>query len=327
MRHIIGSLFAALLFALSAGTGLADEAKICKLHRYAHLDMALDGAGRPVVPVTINGTPLRFVVDTAGIYNGISEAAVEKLGLKYRKVRDSVVHHGVSGAKMKGVATADKFVIGAIPVDKMEFMVLPPEMSAPDSDGIISGGFLHVFDIEIDFAGGKFSIFLQTDCGARYVHWTKEPYGELPFEMNKKPMNTGIWIIQKGRDWHITARAKLDGVDVDAVFDTGASTSFMTVEEAMDVLPSGTKIEDFKRLGEETDPEKAYYSYPFKTLEIGGIRIDNPMVVMHRAWDNGASRRFQSRPQLILGVSVMRHLRLYIAYKEKKMYFTSAEAH
>ena len=69
------------------------------------------------------------------------------------------------------------------------------------------------------------------------------------------------------------------------------------------------------------------FTYPFKTLEFGDVKIDNPQIFMQHSADGGFSRRFQSRPQLILGTSVLRQLHLYISYKDKILYFTNATAH
>jgi len=326
MQYHIVAAVAVCLAAFLAPPASAEDQPKCTLTRAANLDMTLDQAGRPVVPVSINGTKLSFVVDTAGIYTGVRQKTVDGLKLRTESLRNGLLLT-LNGKKIDTIAHADELLIGRLPIKDMSFMVWPQSHDANDSDGTLAGEFLHLFDIEFDFAAAKFSLFLQNDCGPRVVHWTSGPHGELPFEMNKTPMNTSMYIFNKSADWHIVARAKLDGVDVDATIDTGSTMSFMTVEDAADVLPQEMDEKNLKRLDSGDDPEHAIFTYPFKTLDFGDIRIDHPQIIMQHRTDDGLSRRFQSRPQIILGTSALRQLHLYISYKDRIIYFTNATAH
>jgi predicted aspartyl protease len=326
VRHRAIAVAAVCLSVFLSPAAQAEDPPACKLTRAAFLDMTLDQAGRPVIPVSINGAKLSFVVDTAGIYTGVRQNTVDALKLRTASLRNGFLRTG-DGEKIDTMAYADELLVGRLPIKDMAFMVWPASHNANDSDGTLAGEFLHLFDVELDFAAAKFSLFLQNDCGPKVVHWTHEPHGELPFEMNKPPMDSQNYIFYKPADWHIIAHAKLDGVDIDATIDTGASGAFMTVEDALDALPYGTDEKSLKRLGGGGDSEHAVFTYPFKTLEFGDIKIENPQIIMQHNADSGAARRFQSRPQLVLGTSILRQLHIYISYKDKKIYFTNATAH
>ncbi len=62
------------------------------------------------------------------------------------------------------------------------------------------------------------------------------------------------------------------------------------------------------------------YRYPFATLTFEGIEVRNPNILI---LDTGSDSR---DAELIVGIGVLRQLHLYIAYGEKTLYLTGAEA-
>jgi hypothetical protein len=61
------------------------------------------------------------------------------------------------------------------------------------------------------------------------------------------------------------------------------------------------------------------YSYPFKTLELDGLTVNNPHIGVE---SDATMGRLGS--DIILGIGILRQLHLYIAYKEQKLYITPA---
>ena len=111
----------------------------------------------------------------------------------------------------------------------------------------------------------------------------------------------------------MTARGKLDGVDVNVIIDTGSSTSSMIAEDAK-------KIMGARPNGSEDDPARA-----FKTLKIGSLTINNPQIVIENTKLARIDTINRVLPQVRLGATVLRNLHLYIAYKDKKIYLTDAK--
>src|SRR6185437_5374455 len=58
------------------------------------------------------------------------------------------------------------------------------------------------------------------------------------------------------------------------------------------------------------------YRYQFASLDMGGIAFKNPRIMVADMADNGID--------MILGMHQLHGLHLYFAYKEKKLYVTSA---
>jgi len=64
------------------------------------------------------------------------------------------------------------------------------------------------------------------------------------------------------------------------------------------------------------------YSYTFKTLNFDGVTVQNPKV-----WF--ISQKYSKDPdyKMLLGMNVIRQLHMFISYKEKMLYITSATQH
>ena len=63
------------------------------------------------------------------------------------------------------------------------------------------------------------------------------------------------------------------------------------------------------------------WRYPFQTINFEGISIRNPDIIIADV-GKGASV-----PPLTIGIGALRQLHLFIAYAEKVLYLTAAEAH
>src|SRR5204863_8009725 len=97
----------------------------------------------------------------------------------------------------------------------------------------------------------------------------------------------------------------LDGVKLNAMLDTGARHSIISMHAA-NALGISEKSPDLKP---GTDEESRYkvYDYPFKALDFNGITVNNPRVQV--VSDNFLPG---TRIDMIIGVSILRRLHLYI---------------
>jgi ABC-type hemin transport system substrate-binding protein len=65
------------------------------------------------------------------------------------------------------------------------------------------------------------------------------------------------------------------------------------------------------------------YQYPFKSLTFSGVAVANPDIVLV---SDRASKEY-GQPDLIIGMGILRQLHIYLAYHERNLYLTSADAH
>jgi len=296
--------------ALAAVLGLcapcvASDDKPCGLVRAASVEMSVDPTGRPNVPLSIGGQTFNLLVDTGGVDSMLSDKTVEALGLPKMPLQYAyVVMFG--GLKIDHNTIARDIDFGGLKAEKMPFLVTPAPMSDGVS-GILSNDVLRVYDVEFDFANARFNLFLQDHCQADLAYWTTDDHAEIPFTLS----NIG----------HIEFLVELDGQSIRAVLDTGAFRSTLQLEQAEDIFSFKDDDPALKTIAKSSRGNVS--KYPFKTLKFGGVAVSNPDILLFPRREIA----LPGRPELILGMDVLRQLHLYIAYKEKKLYVTAASAH
>ncbi len=295
-------LWCAVASCLIAAPTLAQDAapSSCGLSRYASLPLRTEPDGRVTAPLTLNDQTLHFVVDTGGLYGGLSSTVADSMGLKSKAFPygDMFVFYGRVGESR--YVTVDHFGLGELSGTDFEIPLMPNGMLESDEDGLMGGSVLSVYDVEIDFLRERMNLFAQDHCPDRVVYWTNSPYARVPLEMD--------------RAWHISVPVQIDGKTLQATVDTGASESIMTVEHARDLFGWNDK----------TTPAaqgNGFIRGPFTTMTFEGVQVLNPTIQL-------VPKAYVARgaPELLLGVNVLRQLHLYIAYKEKMLYLTPAEA-
>jgi hypothetical protein len=76
------------------------------------------------------------------------------------------------------------------------------------------------------------------------------------------------------------------------------------------------------------------WRHRFKSLSLAGLEVANPEVAIIpdkmsaklNSWSTGTQmdKPTFDKPPMLIGMNVLRHLHVYIAYKEKKLYITPA---
>lgn len=124
----------------------------------------------PVVEVRVNGTPLRFVVDTAAGATVVDQAMAARLGLATDAAEQRTVE-GASGGAAFAMVKAERIEVGG--AERRDMGVILADMSriAAGYDGILGNDFLRHYAVLLDVPGGmlKFAdsdIFAPTgaDC-------------------------------------------------------------------------------------------------------------------------------------------------------------------
>jgi predicted aspartyl protease len=305
-----GFLAMALLAPLAA---YADDAP-CKmpLVRFMKIDMNMDASGGVNIPVTIGGKPEQLLVDTGGFLSMLTPGAEDGLGLKRINTPNSVIT-GWGGWRTSSYVRVPDITLGTLKLPAADILTMPDGRLPGDLDGTLAPDMLSVFDVDFDFAGGKLSFFSQQHCPGKVVYWTHDPHAELPMIIS--------------HDGHIQLTLQLDGEDVLTTIDTGSSDSEMSLETAERLFDFDEKSPLLKTLSE--DAHSRSYRYPFKNITLQGVTVRNPDLILvpddeSRVMDSGWDYH---PPKLILGMNILRQLHMYIAYKEKMIYVTSADAH
>lgn len=312
-----------LLAAGAATSARADD--ICPpAEVFTAVDMQVGGDGRIYVPVKINQIHKSMFVDTGGYFSVLTQETVNQLKLPTRHTRLDLID--VSGNSTNLVTNAP-FTLGNLHADSVDFYVMPDAGGFADDvedvAGVLAPNLLHRYDVDIDFARMKFSLLSQEHCDGKAVPWPANTVNVVPMKLDS--------------DNHIHVPVNLDGEDLTASLDTGATYTVLNLELAESKF--GLKIGDadtpeFGRL--LRSPDSKTYFHRFKSLTMEGVAIANPTVhlipdlMRNRMMDEhdslkGGSRLPTTAPKpgigdLILGMNVLRQWHIYIAYKEQKVY-------
>jgi hypothetical protein len=187
--------------------------------------------------------------------------------------------------------------------------------------GIIAADYMGRYDVEIDLAGGKLNYFSPDHCDGRVVYWQAPAVAIVPFRL---------------RNSHIEVSATLNDREVRAILDTGAPITVFRADEARRLFDITADTPGNTEIRELAAGQKQFLRV-FQSLGLEGIAVGNPRIIVmpdlvgrydpNNDFVTGTRLRRihdtdSSDPALIIGMNVISRLRIYIAFKEGKLYVT-----
>jgi predicted aspartyl protease len=314
-RAILGSATLACAGLFSTAALAAEECGPLKMATSVKL---INFGRSELIPVDVNGVPKVLLLDTGGYMSQLSRDTVEELKLA---THDSAVQLiDISGNVSRKYVIADTLKIGTLVAPNHPMLVSPGQYLS--ADGILSSDLLLRYDVEMDFPGKKMNYFLPDHCKGKVVYWRPDGVAAVP-----------ITIKDKSR---LMVPVKLGDQTFNAMIDTGASRTTITMATAKRVFglePGSAGMTAYGNVN--GDPKLASYTHVFPSLSFEGIAVTNPKVAitpdraatsdksqqtMNRARTNG---EFLETPEMLLGMDIMRHLRMYWAFKEGMLYVSA----
>ncbi len=263
--------------------------------------MPPDSNYSPIISIGIDGQPRKFLLDTGGFWSLISPNIIAaykpttaglsgRLGLQGLPLDKSVKIHdlGLGNALFHGI----------------EFYVAPPSYGL--GDGTLGANWLQNFDVEIDPVKNTASFFSHDHCEGNVVYWPHQDLAIIPFDSDRMQEQISLTLT-------------LAGKEIKAIIDTGSSESFFSSRSAKNLFDLTPDSPGMQKVGSTTDRSghiHKLYRYQFSSLEMGEITFKNPWIVVADMDGN--------RQDLILGMHQLHALHLFFAYKERKLYVTSA---
>lgn len=288
-------LLALLVFAAASGPASSQDAKKCRLQKVVEWKvrsigrhMAVDGA--------INGKKIGIVLDTGAPRSVLIRASAKRLDLPISEVRGARAR-GVGGDSRIDVAVVDEFMLGEAVVRGMNFYVTGEHDPGEGFDLLLGGDFLRNFDIEFDLRSDAVRLWQPKDCeGASLAYWTKDVVGEVA--ITTPTYGYG----------HIQVLARLNGKPVNAIVDSGASTSMVSgnTAAAVGAIWSGTRG---RAVGVGGGTVKLWMGR-FGSFVLGNEDIPDVDIAIVE----------QDLPML-LGADFLRSHRTLVSHAQKKLYF------
>ena len=310
----------ALVFASTAVTAAAAATSCDQLQMLASIPLRVLPGGRVAVSLNLMDRPSVLLFDTGGFVRSLTQKTVHELGLP--TYEGNVGLRNVRGQLSYGHVTVPSVTLGGVKIKNVQFLVLPggdeKSVASPGSDGVFTMDLLRGTDFDLDFGANKLNIFSDKHCDGRVVYWPADKIAVVPYDLD--------------RGNHLTFQVTLDGKRLDAILDTGATSSTVDLSVARDHLGVDLNGPDVERVG-ELAPGHPMYRHRFKTLALEGVEIGNPMLtlipnMMGKPDVDTATRTVRDKsnmlPPVILGMSMLNKLHVYIATKEHKLYITAA---
>jgi len=243
--------------------------------------------GRILVPVTVEGHKLWFLLDTGGVVTTIKLDLAKELGLPVKQ--SDLMLSGVGGSLLNFNVTAENFSLGDLRLKSRQIYI--ETRNIPFADGTLAADILRDYDVEIDLANGKLSLNSPGYCAIS---------------------STDAIAMDVDRNGHIRFPVKLDGTTIMATFDTGSALSLLRMDTAsrLGIYPNSSALGSVGNAG-----QYRMNAYSFQSLDFGGVSVKNPHIV-------AASDRLVPETQsvLLLGMDAFHFTHFSIAYGEKRIF-------
>lgn len=318
LRVIFGSLVA-LVVCLGARANAADCGPLQQINS---LDLVA-GPNRALIPVSINGIPKLFLLDTGGGVSMINGGVADELRLGQRD--SGVKMLDLYGHASQKYVSIEKFGVGRQTGEDIQLVVSPDPNFGQGTRfvGLFSPDLMGRYDIEIDFGTYKMNYFSKDHCPGKVVYWPHQALAVLPFTFQKNQIKIPV---------------KVDGKDLTAIIDTGASNTTMTAEAARRIFDLSP--ESPGNIPLNTRGMVAAFGRVFSSLDFEGVAVTNPHVViiprLIGSKDRNNGFRTDSRvkmvddidgaPDMLIGMDILKKLHLYIAFGEDRIFITEASA-
>ncbi|HSI19450.1 MAG TPA: aspartyl protease family protein [Sphingomonas sp.] len=190
----------------------------CSVTRIAEFAVTMDDLS-PRIETHINGKEARFILDSGAFYSTISPGSAAELGLRLQPAPDGFTMSGVGGETSIKLATVKEFKLAGSSLHDVQFIVGGSEFGAV---GLLGQNVLRIADVEYDLAHGAVRLMRTKGCGnVNLAYW----HGDKPYSMLETAPTTPF-------EPHTVATVMLNGVKLRAMFDTGASTTMLSLGAA-----------------------------------------------------------------------------------------------
>lgn len=303
-RRIALPLMAALALC-AADTAQAEECAARRLENSVQMEPIGD-SGEVAVPITLNGTEKKFLFDTGGgSMNYIRTDLALKLGMFKT---DNFAAVDLAGNKSYLVAGARHLKFGAISTQEVTVFQEVPDLA---HDGILSAGTMIADDLDIDFGAMRLNFFSADHCPGDVVYWPHKALAVVPITLV---------------GGHFELATTLDGHALTAVIDTGSPWTILNSAWAKENLGFSPQTATPPPGAPKDQPDRQIYFRKYSALSFPGITIAHPLVVVRPLQFGEGKDPVNRAPDMIIGMEVLRHLHLYYAAGEKKIYITPAAA-
>jgi tetratricopeptide (TPR) repeat protein len=277
------------------------QAEDCALRRLTEMPLVDNGGDRPIVTVLVDDQPRKMLLDTGGFWSMLDPSIAGAYKARPAPVEGLL---GLNAIALSRAVKVPSVQLGIAKFSNIDFYLAPDRYVG--ADGTLGANWLQAFDIEIDPVKNTASFFSSDHCEGRVVYWPHQDVAEVPVRID----NIGH---------RITIPLVLNGEEITALIDTGSSETYLNLRTAGRLFDLTSESPGMQQTSSRTDRNgvtRTEYRFQFKSLKMGDITFNNPWLTLAPMSGPG--------PDMILGMHHLHALHLYFAYKERKLYATSA---
>jgi tetratricopeptide (TPR) repeat protein/predicted aspartyl protease len=279
----------------------------CKIERLLLMPLTMVGT-QPLVTVKLNGMDARLLVDTGSVFTLVSPEAAKRAGLIIGMAPDRLWLQGIGGSVRPGLAMVKEFGIGSQTIKRVEVLVYGDRLSRNGVDGILGQNFLHLGDLELDLANGVARLFKTSGCEhANLAYWSN---ASQVMELDIRSTDNGAT--------QIIADAQVNGNDIHVMFDSGASTSSLTLHAAehAGITPASPGVTPGGIQSGVGNASRDSWIAPFKSFKLASEEISNTHL---RIADLG---ELPQGADMLLGADFLLSHHIFIAYRLRRLFYT-----
>jgi tetratricopeptide (TPR) repeat protein/predicted aspartyl protease len=291
----------------------------CKLGKIVEFPITMAGP-RALTTAKINDVDVQFVVDSGAFYSMISAASAAQLKLKTTPAPFGFEVVGVHGTAEVSIAKVKTFVLAGVPLNDVDFLVGGTE-AGQGSVGLLGENFLHIGDVEYDFAQGTVRLMKAVDCSTAMLgYWVgaSTPYSVIDIASEaSRNESTGSHIArERPKLSYPVGHAYVNGTEIRVGFDTGTPTSILSLAAAAraGIKPDSAGVVSGGESSGVGRESFATYIAPVASFKIGEEEIKNTRL---RIGDIKLSNA-----DMLIGADFFLSHRIYVAHSQNKVYFT-----
>jgi tetratricopeptide (TPR) repeat protein/predicted aspartyl protease len=279
----------------------------CRMEAILTLPITMAGL-QPLVTVKLDGTEAHMLMDTGSFFSFVTPEAAKRANLNVGFAPEGLRIQGLGGEARPDKATVQDFTVGKQTLHRVDLLVYGDRFSANGVDGILGQNFLRLANVEIDLANGIARLIKTTGC----------EHANLAYWAGSKPVSVLDILATDLNAPHIVAPAQVNGTDIRVMFDTGASSSHLSLRAAEKagitpqspgVVPGGL------RFGLGSAARDSWIA-PFKSFKLDAEETLNTRI---RIGDLGALPR---EVDMLLGADFFLSHHVFIDYGERRLFFT-----
>ncbi|WP_186454728.1 MULTISPECIES: retropepsin-like aspartic protease [Nitrospirillum] len=287
----------------------------CTLDRWI-VPVVMEG-NQPLIPGEINGTPVKFLIDTGANDSFILQGAAKRLNLPKGRLKGYA--YGVDGKSDINDTIIKTLTLNGSSASDVPITIAGQgdNLGHPDVVGVLGERFFSHYDVELDFAHSRVVLYTPHNCGDADLMTWQGSYSVASF----RPMTSFLP--------QVIIDLQINGTPIQALLDTGAYFSVLTLDAAqrLGMTPASPDARPVAPSGGVNGRAVSTWVGTFDSFTLGDETIRHPKMrfgLLRSGFEsfNARDATTVAGMQMLLGADFLRSHHVLIAHSQHKLYFS-----